>query len=258
MAKYHISRNGTPELCKAEKRACPLGGADEHFNTYGAAERGADAINEKRYGHSMGGKLGPGSANKFNQRGKGGKGKKGQGKPRNAKKEHYKNKDIAAKNKMTPEQIAAKAKNNPNMINRVNGEPNNYRGRIKKSERYNKKIKKDKEGTGHASQRDERTQLMEATIGIGKPVDQFLVDDGRERPTVMEIHDNGVIKVYDYRSHKLITTLPPKANRVIGIYERARIDVTMDQVNLWTKNQEACKMAGFEHAREHGLRKAIL
>lgn len=33
MEKWHISKNGTPAICRATRRPCPLGGDDVHFNT---------------------------------------------------------------------------------------------------------------------------------------------------------------------------------------------------------------------------------
>ena len=45
MARYHISSNGTPAVCHAEKGNCPLGGADgmqNHFDTKEAAQAAAD------------------------------------------------------------------------------------------------------------------------------------------------------------------------------------------------------------------------
>lgn len=46
MAKYHITSNGSPGLCKATNN-CPLGGEHEHFNTIEDAQKYADNINEK-------------------------------------------------------------------------------------------------------------------------------------------------------------------------------------------------------------------
>ena len=37
MTKYHIKNDGTPGVCRATKAACPLGGADSHFDTAEAA-----------------------------------------------------------------------------------------------------------------------------------------------------------------------------------------------------------------------------
>ena len=41
MPKYHINRNGMPAICRAEKRPCPLGGPDEHYDSEIEAEAAA-------------------------------------------------------------------------------------------------------------------------------------------------------------------------------------------------------------------------
>ncbi len=49
MAKYHVSLDGKPSICKAEKRACPRG-AEYHFeaNSMEEAMQKADVINERK------------------------------------------------------------------------------------------------------------------------------------------------------------------------------------------------------------------
>lgn len=43
--KYHISKNGTPSVCKALSGQCPLGGVSEHFDTIEAAQEFGDQKN---------------------------------------------------------------------------------------------------------------------------------------------------------------------------------------------------------------------
>lgn len=47
--KYHISRDGTPGICTA-KGPCPLGGEDNHFDTYQEAREFGQQQLEKEYG----------------------------------------------------------------------------------------------------------------------------------------------------------------------------------------------------------------
>lgn len=47
---YHISKKGLPEKCTATKRACPLGGPGEHFNTMAEAYAVANERFEARFG----------------------------------------------------------------------------------------------------------------------------------------------------------------------------------------------------------------
>lgn len=46
MAKYHIKKDGTPGVCRAQDGKCPLGSNDEHFSTKEEAQNYADKKNE--------------------------------------------------------------------------------------------------------------------------------------------------------------------------------------------------------------------
>lgn len=48
--KFHIDRNGNPAVCRATKRACPLGGDDVHFDSMEEAQAYADEQNEAQFG----------------------------------------------------------------------------------------------------------------------------------------------------------------------------------------------------------------
>ena len=50
MAKFHIKKDGTPGQCRAKAGNCPLGGADSHFETEGAALEASQKILEKKFG----------------------------------------------------------------------------------------------------------------------------------------------------------------------------------------------------------------
>lgn len=47
MARYHISSNGTPAVCHAEKGNCPLGGADGMQNHFDTKEEAQAAVDEQ-------------------------------------------------------------------------------------------------------------------------------------------------------------------------------------------------------------------
>lgn len=55
MANYHISRDGTPGVCKAEKGKCPLGANQPHFPDRYSAEMFSDNVNEIRTSGGLGG-----------------------------------------------------------------------------------------------------------------------------------------------------------------------------------------------------------
>ena len=48
MAKYHVKKDGTPGLCKAQEGNCPLGDSSQHFSTIQDAQDYADKINEEK------------------------------------------------------------------------------------------------------------------------------------------------------------------------------------------------------------------
>ena len=48
--KYHIGKNGKPAKCTATYRACPLGGADEHFNSSDEAQSFIEEKNKLEFG----------------------------------------------------------------------------------------------------------------------------------------------------------------------------------------------------------------
>lgn len=58
MAKYHITADGKPGVCHAQKGLCPFGGDDQHFPTAEQAQVAADerAIEEftgKHFEHEV-------------------------------------------------------------------------------------------------------------------------------------------------------------------------------------------------------------
>ena len=46
MAKYHVKKDGTPGVCRAQEGNCPLGDSSQHFSRKEEAQDYADKINE--------------------------------------------------------------------------------------------------------------------------------------------------------------------------------------------------------------------
>ena len=46
MAKYHVKKNGTPGICRAQEGNCPLGDSSQHFSSKEEAQDYADKVNE--------------------------------------------------------------------------------------------------------------------------------------------------------------------------------------------------------------------
>lgn len=47
MTKYHIKKNGEKAICNAKVRACPRGGASQHFESIEDCEKALDIMNER-------------------------------------------------------------------------------------------------------------------------------------------------------------------------------------------------------------------
>ena len=47
MAKYHVKKDGTPGVCRAQEGNCPLGDSSQHFSSKEEAQDYADKVNEK-------------------------------------------------------------------------------------------------------------------------------------------------------------------------------------------------------------------
>ena len=48
MAKYHVKKDGTPGICRAQEGNCPLGDTNEHFSNVQDAQEYADKLNEQK------------------------------------------------------------------------------------------------------------------------------------------------------------------------------------------------------------------
>jgi hypothetical protein len=46
MAKYHVKKDGTPGVCRAQEGNCPLGDSSQHFSSKEEAQDYADKVNE--------------------------------------------------------------------------------------------------------------------------------------------------------------------------------------------------------------------
>ena len=46
MSKYHVKKDGTPGICRAQEGNCPLGDSSQHFSSKEEAQDYADKVNE--------------------------------------------------------------------------------------------------------------------------------------------------------------------------------------------------------------------
>lgn len=104
---------------------------------------------------------------------------------------------------MSDEAKAPNAKVRPyrNCINRSSGMTNHYK-----------------------EHRVARERLLRNLLGDGVPIDTFLVNDGRNRIQIHEVWDNGILMVYDYKTHKKITIFAPPPYRIKYLYNNAGME----------------------------------
>ena len=74
--------------------------------------------------------------------------------------------------------------------------------------------------THYKESRQYREKRLIKLLGIGKPVDTFLVDKVANKDIeIQEILDNAIINVYSFSTHKKITLFAPPPERIIYLYE---------------------------------------
>ena len=73
--------------------------------------------------------------------------------------------------------------------------------------------------THYKESRQYREKRLIKLLGIGKPVDTFLVDKANKDIEIQEILDNAIINVYSFSTHKKITLFAPVPERIIYLYE---------------------------------------
>lgn len=208
--RYHINKNGVPAACQAKKQLCPLGGEDKHFSTKEEAQAYADKINESKFGMFSTDNSKQKQSKLDTKR-----------QPLNKRPRYEKRKRL----NVTQAEI------------RATKDPNSYFNKIRSISFYNEPIRKT-EATYHSDvERRERVEKLDELIGPGKPVDCFAINDGRRRPQVQEIYDNGKIVVYDIKTHRRITTFAAKKDRLASIYERAGVEPPHEVISAGARNE---------------------
>lgn len=208
--RYHINKNGVPAACQAKKQLCPLGGEDKHFSTKEEAQAYADKLNESRFG--MFGSTKPKQKQcKLDPKKQ----------PLNKKPHYEKRKRLA----MSQEEI------------RASKDSKSYFHKIRSISFYNEPIRKSESTYHFEVERGDRIQKITELIGEGTPIDCFKLNDGRRRPQIQEIYDNGKIVVYDIKTHKRITTFVAKKDRMASIYERAGVEPPSELIKISARNE---------------------
>ena len=90
------------------------------------------------------------------------------------------------------------------------------------------------ECTAHyKNDRKDRIDFIKNVIGMGKVADAFLVDKGHKNGA--EIHTvttNGIIIIWNYHTHKLITLLVARPQQIKRYYIQYNKPIPMDIVNI--------------------------
>lgn len=74
----------------------------------------------------------------------------------------------------------------------------------------------------YATDRQEREMIIQS-IGLGNPVDRFIVDRGhRNGPEIHELTDTGIINVYNEWSGKLVTRLIARPGQIRRYYPNGK------------------------------------
>lgn len=201
--RYHIGKNGLPAACQAKKRMCPLGGEEVHFASKEEAEEYAEKTNMKKYGLFHGNK----SKNDDPPKTKG----------KSVKSAFRERKDSFS------EGLHMNTKITHWTSGRERGEKS-YLHKIKSISVFNENIRKGIKSVHYSEEREKREERIHERIGVGTPVNRFLICDRSTNPQIHEIYDNGKIKVYDSNNHKQITIFVPKWERLEDVYEKIGIE----------------------------------
>lgn len=176
--KFHITAKGEAAVCNARKKPCPLGGADEHFDTIQEARKYAQEKLEREHGL------------------------------------------LAVEDPDIEETIP---EYNPPSGSKYHIVP--YRGAFEANGL-----------TFHARvERKERIKKLQFYLRGGKVINRFHYNDGRGAQ-IHEVHDNGLINLYDAKTKQLITSVAPLPDRFLRLYEGAGLEVPDDLLKVARRN----------------------
>lgn len=185
--KFHVNPAGEVGVCQAKRGICPY----EHFNTREEANEYSSKQGEKNFGVF---------------------GKKKKNKPVN--------KILNDEDKP----FGRRLKNPVSYYELKESKPRgSYFNKIKSISFYRKPLRENVGSYHYEYERKDRLNKILDKIGQGQPVDRFVIDDGRKKPQIHEIHDNGQVIIYDISSHKPITSFVAKKHRMEDIYDRAGV-----------------------------------
>lgn len=206
---YHISKKGSPAICKARKDKCPLGGEDSHYFSWTEAQMASDRMNEKEHGLI----------------------------PELKHKKASKSKDFEEISKRKEELINADP-HGTNYISRCSSSVKLEKFKPIKSE--TRHFKKD---------RSDKNEGIEEMFGRGNLVGYYKVNQkvfNASRTQVIEIRDTGQIKIYDNKTNKLVTTLMAHKERIEVMLLNANEVPSSKWLNEIQKNKKKAREKGLD------------
>lgn len=219
MAKYHINKRGIPAICKAKPGNCPLGGNDSHFKTLEEAQNFIDKKNERRHG------LLP-------------------------KIKNYKPPYKFATTKKELEYIEKQKEFLKN-----ESEDMTYIERCRSCKKLKHYIPVNQDTFHFSKHRQRRTQGLLEEFGEGNLIGYYKVDhllenvkqkNARYRKQIVELRDNGIIRVYDVNTGRTITTFIPHRARIETMMILSNEIPDEDFLKKITANKRKARQLGFD------------
>lgn len=175
--KYHINKKGVPSLCKATKGKCPFGGENSHYDSF------AEAFAVEEAARSLENGILPSLKKKKDRKG---------------------NRITFAYSEESLRYVRSKLKR----LAREDTEKDRYISRCSSVERITHF--RGSEKTHHfVFDRKERAEGIEEEFGHAKKIGTYKVNhktDENYRTQIVELFDNGKMKIYDSDTKRLITT----------------------------------------------------
>lgn len=238
MSRYHINKHGVPAVCKAKPGNCPLGSNDEHFESKDEAQNFIDKKNEKTHG------LLPGLDDKS--------------------KDTVEVEKDTKETKSTIKLPLRKAKTKKDFeyiekhkeVLKNESEDLTYIERCRTSKRLDNYEPVNEDTFHYSEHRQQRTKGLLKEFGEGNLMGYYEVDHlldnaktrgSRYKKQIVELRDNGIIKVYDKHNGRTVTTFIPHRARTETMMILAGEIPSKSFLTTITENKKKAKSLGYDN-----------